>query len=414
MGNIIASLDIGDNTLKLMTAEVSQNTFNILNISEVDSKGIKNGLIVNSEHLIVALRELFKKAEEVLGMGIKKVIVNVPSNEAKFISSEGITTITNDDKVIKGVDIIRAMQASIYNRIPKNYEVANIIPMIFKINDDNPITNPINMNAESLTVKDVVAIVPKKNIYILIKCLETIGITIIDVTLPSVGDYNEIKNDNIVREIGAVVNIGAATTVVSIFNKGVITNTEVINLGGQNIDNDISFIYKVTRVDAKRLKETLALASNRMAKASESETVTNKLGEEIRVNQYELSEIVMSRLLEMLNLIKKQINLLTKKEISYIIFTGGMTEIADFDIILDEVFGKNATTYVTQQLGARNNKYSTAIGMIKYYNSKLELRNKKFSIFNNDELEDLAGKHKKINISENSLLGKIFGYFFDN
>ena len=28
-----------------------------------------------------------------------------------------------------------------------------------------------------------------------------------------------------------------------------------------------------------------------------------------------------------------------------------------------------------------------------------------------DELEDLSGKHKKINISENSLLGKIFGYF---
>ena len=306
------------------------------------------------------------------------------------------------------------MQASIYNRIPKNYEVANIIPMIFRINDDNPITNPINLNAEVLTVKDGVAIVPKKNIYTLIKCLENIGITIIDVTLPSVGDFNEIKDDKISREVGAVVNIGASTTVISIFNKGVIVNTEVINLGGQNIDNDISFIYKVTRSDAKYLKENLALASNRMAKASESETVTNKLGEEIKINQYELSEIVESRLDEMLNLIKKQINLLTKKEISYIIFTGGVTEIADFDLILDEVFGKNAKVYDTEQLGARNNKYSTAIGMIKYYNSKLELRNKNFSILNNDELEDLSGKHKKINISENSLLGKIFGYFFDN
>lgn len=414
MGNIIASLDIGDNTIKLLTAEVSKNKFNILNLSEVESKGLKNGLIVNPEQLTVALKEVFKKAEEVLGIGVKKVIVNVPSNDAKFISSEGSTTITNDDKVIKGVDIIRAMQASIYNRIPKNYEVANIIPMIFRINDDNPITNPINLNAEVLTVKDVVAIIPKKNIYTLVKCLESIGITIIDVTLPSVGDFNEIKEDRITREVGAVVNIGSSITTVSIFNKGVITNTEVINLGGQNIDNDISFIYKVTRSDAKYLKENLALASNRMAKASEAEMVTNKLGEEIKVNQYELSEIVESRLSEMLNLIKKQINLLTKKEISYIIFTGGVTEIADFDLILDQVFGKNAKVYETMQLGARNNKYSTAIGMIKYYNSKLELRNKNFSVFSNDELEDLSGKHKKINISENSLLGKIFGYFFDN
>ena len=414
MGNIIASLDIGDNTLKLITAEISENKINILNVSEVPSKGLKNGIIINPDQIILALKELFKKADEVLGVNVKKVIVNVPSNDAKFISSEGTTTITNDAKIIKGVDIVRAMQASIYNRIPKNYEVANIIPMIFKINEDNPITNPINMNAETLTVKDVVAIVPKKNIYTLIKCLESIGITIVDITLSSVGDYHRIKNDNINRLVGAIVNIGDSVTTVSIFNKGVITNNEVINLGGQNIDNDISFIYKVTRSDAKRLKEKMALAASTMAKASESETVTNKLGEEIKVNQYELSEIVMSRLKELLDLVKKQINLLTKKEISYIIFTGGMTEIANFDILLDEVFGKIAKANVTQQLGARDNKYSTGIGMIKYYDSKLRLRNKNFSIFSNDELEDLSGKHKKINISENSLLGKIFGYFFDN
>lgn len=414
MGNIIASLDIGSETLKLITADISKNKFNILNVSEVASHGVKNGVINNHEQLINSLKELFKNAEEVLGISVKKVIVNVPSNDAKFISSEGLTTITNEEKVVKGVDIVRAMQASIYNRIPKNYEVANIIPMIFKINEDNPITNPIDMHADTLTVKDVVAIVPKKNIYEIVKCLEKIGITIIDVTLSSVGDFSEIKTEKMVREVGAIVNIGATTSIISIFNKGVITNSEVINLGGQNIDNDISFIYKVTKKDAKYLKENLALASNRMAKASETEVVTNKLGEEIKVNQYELSEIVESRLTEMLNLVKKQINLLTKKEISYIIFTGGVTEMMDFDVILDNIFGKNAKIYVTDTLGARNNKYSTSLGMIKYYDSKLVLRNKNFKIFTNDEIEELAGKHKKINISENSLLGKIFGYFFDN
>ena len=31
-----------------------------------------------------------------------------------------------------------------------------------------------------------------------------------------------------------------------------------------------------------------------------------------------------------------------------------------------------------------------------------------------DELETLSGAHKKVNINENSILGKVFGYFFDN
>lgn len=73
MGNIIASLDIGDNTLKLITAEISENKINILNVSEVPSKGLKNGIIINPDQIILALKELFKKADEVLGVNVKKL-----------------------------------------------------------------------------------------------------------------------------------------------------------------------------------------------------------------------------------------------------------------------------------------------------------------------------------------------------
>lgn len=414
MGNIIASLDIGNETFKLIVADVTKDKTNILNCSEVPSKGIKNSLVVNPELVTSELKELFKKAEGMLGVPVKKVVINVPADDAKFIVSEGYTTITNEEKKVKGMDIIRAMQASVYNRIPKNYEVANIIPMIFKINEENPITNPIDLDAETLTVKDVVVTVPKKNIYPIIKCLESIGITIVDVTLSPVGDYYELKSPRCDSNVGAVVNIGGVKTDVSIFNKGVMTNTKIINLGGQNIDNDISFIYKLNKEDSKRIKEELALANNRNASANEFIVVTNKLGEEVKINQYELSEIVMSRIDEILNLVKKQINHLTKKEISYIIFTGGVTEMIDFKVTLENVFGKNAKVVNTMELGVRNNKYSSSVGMIKYYDSKLKLRNKYFSVFNDEELDELSGKHKKINISENSVLGKIFGYFFDN
>ncbi len=52
--------------------------------------------------------------------------------------------------------------------------------------------------------------------------------------------------------------------------------------------------------------------------------------------------------------------------------------------------------------------------MIKYYDTRLRLRNGNFGLFTDDELEELGGKQKRINISDNSLLGKIFGLFFDN
>lgn len=86
----------------------------------------------------------------------------------------------------------------------------------------------------------------------------------------------------------------------------------------------------------------------------------------------------------------------------------------DFSLILEEVFGHSAKIASLSYLGARNNKYSAAVGFIKYYENKMRLRNKEFSIYTLEEQEELSGLGRKINFSDNSILGKLFGYFFDN
>ena len=82
--------------------------------------------------------------------------------------------------------------------------------------------------------------------------------------------------------------------------------------------------------------------------------------------------------------------------------------------MLDKVFTKPHILGKIDTVGARNNKYSTVLGTIKYYNGRLKLKNKEYSVFNLDELEILSGMHKKVSINENSILGKLFGYFFDS
>ncbi len=414
MRKILAGIDIGTDVIKVIVAEIVKSKVNILAVSEADSKGIRSGLVINKEAFIPSLKEAIKKAEDILGLKIRKAIVSVPSQGAQFIINNGSTTITSEDKVIKGIDIVRAMQASIYNQVPENYEVVDIVPAGFKINDEEIVTNPLNQIANKLLVKSIITIVPKENIEPILDCFSKIEVEVIDTSLTSVGDYYTLRKDKLDNQIGAIINIGDGTTTISIFNKGLLTNTSVIEIGGQNIDNDISFIYKVTKNDARKLKENLGLAHKRMAQASSTASVTNRLGETISINQYELSEIVMSRLEEILNMAKKQINYLTKKEIHYIIVSGGVSEMADFLLTLESVFGRNAKVARMHEIGVRNNKYSACLGIIKNYDSKLRLRGKEFSIFSLEELEELSGKHKKLNISDNSVLGKLFGYFFDN
>ena len=414
MRRIIAGLDIGSYSIKLVVGEFQKNRLNILSCVEVPSQGIKKGYIVNPESALPALREAFDKTEELIGIPVRKVLVSVPCYDLECFMTAGSTTITSENKVIMHNDLIRAMQASVYNKIMDNKELISILPTKFILNDEEQVVTPIGMVANKLTVNDVAVIIPKKNVENIVRCVEKLGIEVIDTCVSPLCDYYQFKNEDTKNEVGAVVNIGQTNTTVSIFNKGIITACEVLDIGAVNVDNDIAYIAKIGKKDARYLKEKMALADIHVAQPSEAVVLKDVSENEIKINQYDVSAVVISRLNEMLNLIKKQINLLTKKEISYIIVTGGLSELKYFDRLLMTVFGNKAKIIKITEIGARHNKYSAALGMIKYYNSRLKLRNVDFSIFSLDEQEDFGGTHRRVNISENSLLGKIYGYFFDN
>ncbi len=413
MRKIIASLDIGSSLIKLVVGEVIRNKVHILACVDTPSRGIKKGYVINGESATESFKEVFNKCENVLGIPVNKVIVSVPSAYAECFLSSGTIAVSSEDKVIKNADVIKAMQKCMYKKIPENRELVSVLPTSFKVNDE-VVSNPINMVSEKLTMKSIVVTVPKKNIEGISSCLKNVGVELVDIVISPLGDYYEHKDKELNKMIGAVVNIGEDTTTVSIFNKGILTNLEVIDIGGANITNDLSYVYKINNEDAKYTKEHLALAHTRLAQPNESLSFVDKHGENVKINQYDASEIVMMRITEIINLAKKQINLLTKKEISYIILTGGVTESEDFSILAEELLGNLANIERIEEIGARSNKYGTAIGMIKYYNSRLKLRNVDFSIFSEEEQEELCGSDKKVMVSDNSLLGKLFGYFFDN
>ena len=413
MRRILGSIDLGSSTIKLVVAEIINEKLNILCAVSEKSRGIKNGLIINAEDAVFCIKKTFKKAEELLGVKINKVIANIPSINLEIIKGEGTNTITGEDSIITGSDITRILQTSCYNKIPDNLELINVIPVAYKV-DSKTVLDPRGMQGKKLSVKSIILATPKKNVYSVVKCIEKCNVKVIDIMLGSLGDYHTVKNQKCEDTTGIVVNIGQDKTTISAFTKGILFKEKVIDAGGINLDNDISFIYKVKDSDACRLKENLALANKRYANPKETEKLINKLGEKITVNQYELSEICSSRLDEILNLVKKEINYLTKKEISYIIFTGGSSEIKDFPIEIESIFGSNAEVDSLNIIGVRDNIYATAIGMIKYFNEKINLKDREYSIFDEDEIDTICNSEVKVNIGNDSILGKVFVYFFDN
>ena len=411
MKEIISSLDIGSSTIKLVVGEIYKNELNVLSASEVKSKGIKRGIIVNPEEALVSIKETFNRAEDMLGIKINKVLLTVPSYYAEYLVVDGEVDVKSEDGTVGSKEVISVLQSCVYNKVPNNKEFVAITPIEFKLDDDKKSVNPKGAKAKKLSCKAVLSLSPKKNIYSAISLLEHIGIEVVDINYGSVADYYEFKNKEIDKKNSAIINIGDEKTEVSIFKKGILVESEVIDIGGKNIDRDICYIYDISRKDAKNLKEKFALATKRNASTSWSEDVLTNKEEHIKINQYEISEIIGSRIREILDLSKKQINILTKLEISNIIITGGTTELNDFNLVADEVFGRELQVFKTKEIGCRHNKYSSALGLIKYYHSKLSFRDKIAYTVDADAQDELINNRKS---SNSSILGKIYGYFFNN
>lgn len=406
--HIYTSVDIGTDTIKIVVTELYKDKINLLAASSIKSKGIKKGLITDVDDVSSSLSKAFNEVENMLGFKVRKVLVNIPGYFSEFVKIEGEVLIDSEDSIITGNHVTRVIESAIKNS-NLSKEIVSIIPIDFSIDGQNGIKDPKGLMGEKLKVRAVVSMTPKKNIYSVVSLLDNIGIEVVDICLNGVGDANAFKDKDIDGKLGCIINIGHETTNISICNKGIVIKNSVIGMGGKNIDNDIAYMYKINLKSARKVKEKFALAYKKYANINEF----YEISDDIRINQVEVSDVVMSRIEEILSLAKKEINYLANRKMDYIIITGGVSNMDYFNNIASEIFNEDVKIGNVNIVGIRNNKYSSCVGNIVYFINKLKLCGNDYSMINDYDLDELSFSRKSImDVSNDSMLGKVFGYFF--
>ena len=404
MRYIYSCLDIGSDSIKLVVCELYRGRYNLLAASTVKSKGIKKGLITDFNDAKSCIKKCFDQVESMLGFKIKKVIAIIPSYFSEFSMIKGETLV---EEKVTSEDIVSVLQKGIV-KLDNSKEMVTIMPVDF-ILDSGISYYPLGKETKSLKTRAILATAPRKNIYSVVNVLNSINVDVIDISLGAIGDINAFMDDNVKNTISAVVNIGSEKTEISLYNKGIIVKHSVINVGSKNIDHDIAYMYKLSMETAKDLKEKYALITRNSSSLNDAKEVKNKDLELVKINQYELSEVVLSRIDEMFNLINQELNILTSHKPNIIFVTGGITNMNNFHQICREKLGNCAIIGSVNLIGLRNNKFSSAIGNIIYFVNKLKLKGKDYSMISSDEMDILSTPRKN---SNDSMVGKVFSYFF--
>lgn len=413
MRKIMSSLDIGYASIKLIVAEINKKKLYVLTSSIVNNDALKKDMTIDYDILEGIIKKLLGDAKEKLGIEIKKTLLTIPTDSASFTINRARIDIKNEDNLITVDDMIKVVNLSGKNVVQDNMELVNITPLYYTLDDSSKTDIPVNTFSRSLEVKSIITSSSKDDVYKYLRVLDNLGVSVVDISYDVVGNYFAFKSDDMDTTCGIIIDIGYLSTSISVYNKGVLVNTLKIKVGSLNVLKDISYVYKISLDSAKEVYKKLGLGSSKNANNLEKIELKDNNGDKLIINQVNLSEIIESRVQEILSMAKKQINTLTKRQISYIICTGGIANIGDFDLNVLEIFGKNARIGYINTIGIRDTRYASTFGLIKWYDYNAKLKNYDYSILNLEEQEEFSKEESEAKTSSNSIIGKVFDYFFE-
>ena len=411
MSSIYTGIELGTDSIKIVVLEKINEQYHVLSSVCSESAGIKNSHVYDIKAASAAVKKAVKSASEMLGAKITKSIVCVPPTHCNMDIVNGCVDVVNSK--ITGEDVCNVLNEALKDQDFSEFELVTAIPISFTVDEEENIKDPKGMRGEVLSSKIVIGTMPKEELYRFLEVLKLAGVEAVDVGFTSTGDYYTIKNSKYDGIVGAIINIGEDNTNVAVYNKGIQIKNAVLPIGSSNVDKDLAYIFKMKDNAARNLKETFAVCMSSYADSTDIVEVKNNNGEIKEISQVGVSKVVESRIREILKLAKNEIKNLTNREISYIIVTGGLSELAGFGYLVEEMFGAMAKVCNITTMGIRHNKYVSVLGIVKYLDDKLSLRGKQMNMIDGDELDDLvSSQHKMIN-NEN-IIGKVLGHFFDS
>ena len=411
MGNIYTGIDLGTDSIKIVVSEKVNDKYYVLASVSSPSKGIENGFVTDTKAAVSSIKKALREVNELLGIKITKVIACIPPANCKMDIVLGSTNVM-DYNEITGVDVSNALMDALKGQDFTSNELVTAMPISFTIDEEKNVKDPKGMKGSMLETRVVISTTDKESLYRILEVLKLSGVETVDIAFSSVGDYFTIKTRKYDELVGAIINIGEQSTNISIFNKGIQIKNSTLPVGSVNVDKDITYVFKAKLSEARKIKENFSVALSSYADSNDKYEFIMDKDTKKEVNQLGVSKIVEARVREILKLAKNEIKNLTNREIRYIIITGGLSELAGFNYLVEQEFGFVAKVYNASTMGVRHNKFSSCYGITKYFDDKLALRDKHYDMITQDDVETMLTVDP--NISKENMLNKVFGHFFSD
>lgn len=364
---IYVSIDIGTSSVKVIIAEMANERLNIIGVGESPSQGIKKGIIIDIDKTVDSIKKAISQAERMVGVEISQVIVGIVSNQVHLEPCHGIVAISSENNEITDDDVWNVMDAAQVVSLAPDREIISTIPDQFIVDGFSGITDPRRMIGVRLEMEGTLVTGSKTILHNTLRCVERAGLEVTDIVLQPLAEASiSLSEDD--KEFGtALINVGAGTTTISVFEQGKLTYTNVLSVGGENISKDLSLGLNTSTANAEQVKVEHGYAFYDDASADEVVGV-DVIGsnQKQHFTQLEVADIIEARMEEIFQLVINDLASVGKSNLpgGYVITGGGVAVPGSIDLA-GKVFASHVRLASPDYIGVREPRFTTAVGLIQ-------------------------------------------------
>jgi len=348
----VTGLDVGTENVRAVIATVSNNgEVAIVGYNEGKSAGMRKGIPANLTGPAGAIDKMLGDAERMGGYDVRSAYVSINGSTVISTHTEGMIAVGTVEHEIDGEDLDRVTDVAVSGRIPANRTVLDVVPLEYALDGQGGIKDPMGMSGARLELRANVISALTPNVDNLKKATATADVQAERLIPSAVAAARSVLTDRQKENGVAVIDFGATTTSIAIYEEGDLQYVGVVPAGSHNITNDLAIVLAIDPDLAEEIK--LRFVTGNFDSDKNPVIKLTKDGKERNFDRKEVEEVVKARLEDIFAEVRKKL-----KSARYdqrlpegIILTGGGAKMRDLDLFIKETLEASVKIGIPQGAG---------------------------------------------------------------
>ncbi|MGA1046782.1 MAG: cell division protein FtsA [Minisyncoccia bacterium] len=253
---IIVGLDIGTSFTKMAIGKRlrEDKTPSIIALGVSPSEGVRRGIVTDIQDVTRSINQVLEYTSKMIEEDVKEICISINGAHIKSYLTSDKIAISRGDGNVTEEDVNRVLTNANPGPSSQNKEILSIIPKTYNLDEETGIKNPVGMNGIRLEVEALVVENTSSSMKNLEKCIDNLGLKIQSQEIGIIASAQSVLTKK-QKDLGvAVIDLGAGTTSIVVYEEGHLIHIGVIPIGANHITNDLAIGLRTSIEVAEKVK----------------------------------------------------------------------------------------------------------------------------------------------------------------